>query len=215
MGKDEAKRENYHHGDLRRALIEGGLSLLTRDGLAGFSLRALAQELGVSHAAPYRHFSSREELLVAIVAESRGRFAEALKSSVEGSKETGKERLFALGEAYVRFFLDNPEILSLFSMLPNQLAAAGDELGRLFGAGHRRDAEPGEEPKLMSDPTFMVLRETARPILSAFPELSERDVLLGYWAKVQGLASILASEPDYFAPEPLESGLRRVLRHSF
>ena len=214
MKHEESKMETYHHGDLRRALIQGGLSLLAREGLAGFSLRALAQELGVSHAAPYRHFASREELLTEIVAESRERFTLALRSSVERSEAAGREKLFVLGEAYVRFFLDNPEILSLFNLLPGQLTAEGEGLKRILGGCSDPDPD-GAEPQLMSDPAFMVLRQTALAFLDSFPGLSERDVLLGYWAKVHGLASILASQPNYFAPENLESGLRRVIRQAF
>jgi AcrR family transcriptional regulator len=214
MNDDESKKAGYHHGNLREALIQGGLSLLAREGLAGFSLRALAQELGVSHAAPYRHFASREELLTEIVVESRGRFAQALRLSVEHSEAQGREKLFVLGEAYVRFFLDNPEILSLFNILPGQLVAEGEGLKRIFGGGSDSDPE-GAESRLMNDPAFMVLRQTASVFLNSFPGLSERDVLLGYWAKVHGLASILVSEPNYFAPETLESGLERVIRQAF
>jgi AcrR family transcriptional regulator len=214
MNDDESKKAAYHHGNLREALIQGGLTLLAREGLAGFSLRALAQELGVSHAAPYRHFASREELLTEIVVESRGRFAQALRSSVEHSEAEGREKLFILGEAYVRFFLDNPEILSLFNILPGQLAAEGEGLKRIFDGCSDPDHE-GAENRLMSDPAFMVLRQTASAFLNSFPGLSERDVLLGYWAKVHGLASILASQPNFFAPESLESGLKRVIRQAF
>lgn len=218
-GEERARRaeaeagDSYHHGDLRRALIQGGLTLLARDGLAAFSLRALAQELGVSHAAPYRHFSSREELLAEIVRESMARFGEALASSafVEGEDE---ENLYRLGEAYVTFYLDNPEILALFSLLPGELAERGGALGRILKASPM--AEPGEDgPGLMEDRTFMMLRRAASAFLDKYPGLSERDVLLGFWAKAHGLAALLVSQPDWFAPEGLKSGLARVIRKAF
>jgi len=206
-------RDEYHHGSLRQALIDGGLSLIVREGLAGFSLRRLSQELGVSHAAPYRHFASREELLETIVSESRIRFDSALKASVEGPGEA-REKLYRLGEAYVRFFLKNTEILILFNILPKQLAQAGAELGCIF-ASPPLSAEEGEASALMRDEGFMVLRNTASTLMSGFPDMSEKDVLLGYWAKVHGLATILAAHPDYFDPEELDSGLRRVVRQAF
>jgi AcrR family transcriptional regulator len=205
--------DSYHHGDLRRALVQGGLTLLARDGLAAFSLRALAQELGVSHAAPYRHFSSREELLAQIVRESMARFEEALASSafVEGDDE---ENLYRLGEAYVAFYLDNPEILALFSLAPGELAERGGALGRILKAAPM--AEPGEgEPDLMEDRTFMMLRRAAAAFQGKYPGLSERDVLLGFWAKAHGLAALLVSQRDWFAPEDLRSGLARVIRKAF
>ena len=88
------KRNGYHRENLRQELLDRGLALLARDGLAGFSLRALAKELGVSHTAPYRHFSTREQLLSEIVRESMNRFEQALMASimVEGDdKETSTD----------------------------------------------------------------------------------------------------------------------------
>jgi AcrR family transcriptional regulator len=202
--REGSGRDSYHHGDLRRALVERGLALLAREGPAGFSLRALAQELGVSHAAPYRHFASRKELLSAIVAESRERFTEALRASIAGPGEAG-DKIYLLGEAYVRFYLENPAILYLFSFLPGQLAAEGETLGEIF----LRDKTRGE------DESFGLLRSTVAGLVEGFPELSERDVLLGYWAKAHGLATLLVSMPDYFGDEDLRAGISRVIRQAF
>ncbi|MGO4612588.1 TetR family transcriptional regulator [Nocardia sp. 2YAB30] len=54
-----AERKAYHHGDLRRALIDAGRALVQQDGVAGLTLRAAAGRAGVSAAAPYRHFATR------------------------------------------------------------------------------------------------------------------------------------------------------------
>ena len=53
---------DYHHGDLAAILRESALAILQEEGLANLSLRSLAKRAGVSHAAPYRHYSSREAL---------------------------------------------------------------------------------------------------------------------------------------------------------
>jgi len=195
--------DNYHHGDLRRALIQGGLELLARDGPAGFSLRALAQELGVSHAAPYRHFKSREELLAAIVAESRERFTGALKASVAGPGEA-REKIYLLGEAYVRFYLANPAILYLFNVLPGQLASEGEAMSGALTMDHGQ-----------KDEGFGLLRALSAELATLFPGLGGRDVLLGYWAKAHGLATLLVAMPDYFGEEGAEAGVRRVIRQAF
>lgn len=207
-----ARGGSYHHADLRRALLDRGLELLTRDGLAAFSLRALAQELGVSHAAPYRHFASREELLAEIVRDSAARFRQALVSSlvVEGDDE---ENLYRLGEAYVLFYLDNPAILSLFSVLPGMLGAHDAGLGDLFPSPSVVSG-PAEKD-LTRDAGFLALRRAASAFLERYPGLDEKDVLLGFWAKAHGLAALLVSRPDYFAPEELKSGLARVIRRAF
>lgn len=207
------KRGSYHRENLRQELLDRGLTLLARDGLASFSLRALAKDLGVSHTAPYRHFSTREQLLTEIVRESMSRFEQALMESVmiEGDDE---ENLYRLGESYVRFYIANPEILSLFNVLPGALAGSTDTL-----AGILRIPKPADNKPCSFDPGkdrgFRKLRHAASAFFSQYPDLSERDVILGFWAKAHGLACLLAANPDWFAPESLEKGLARVMRNAY
>ncbi|MDZ4318073.1 MAG: helix-turn-helix domain-containing protein, partial [Phenylobacterium sp.] len=59
----------YHHGDLRRALVEAACRLLEKEGAQSLSLRAVAREAGVSPAAPYHHFKDKSELLDAVAHE--------------------------------------------------------------------------------------------------------------------------------------------------
>ena len=62
-----AEAKPYHHGDLRRALMDSADAILEREGPNALSLRAVAREAGVSPAAPYHHFKDKDELLSAIV----------------------------------------------------------------------------------------------------------------------------------------------------
>ncbi|MCM3925486.1 TetR/AcrR family transcriptional regulator, partial [Frankia sp. AiPs1] len=61
----EPGRTSYHHGDLAAALVDGALDLIAEGGLAAFSVAAVARRVGVSSAAPYRHFPDRDSLLAA------------------------------------------------------------------------------------------------------------------------------------------------------
>ncbi|MCA6267411.1 MAG: TetR/AcrR family transcriptional regulator, partial [Phenylobacterium sp.] len=99
----------YHHGDLRRALIEAGRRLLEVEGGAGISLRAVAREAGVSPAAPYHHFRDKSELLDALAFEGWDQLGNQMR---EALSNTGSERdhLVTLGVAYVRFARMNPAI---------------------------------------------------------------------------------------------------------
>jgi AcrR family transcriptional regulator len=59
----------YHHGDLRRALVDAALALVQERGAEGFTLREAARRVGVSQTAPYRHFETKEALLAAVAEE--------------------------------------------------------------------------------------------------------------------------------------------------
>lgn len=74
-------KRSYHHGDLRRALVDEGLALLESQGLAGLSLRAIAARAGVSHAAPKNHFGNLRGLLTAMAAEGFRRHAAAMREA--------------------------------------------------------------------------------------------------------------------------------------
>ncbi len=63
--------QSYHHGDLRAALLERAAQRLRSGTVADLSLRALARDLGVSHAAPNRHFSDRQAFLAALAEAAR------------------------------------------------------------------------------------------------------------------------------------------------
>ena len=100
--KPPGKRGRYHHGELRTGLIDAALELIAERGVDGFSLAEAARRLGVSSAAPYRHFADRDELLAAIAVRSLDTFAAILADNA-GQSEPPEQRLAALTRAYVRF----------------------------------------------------------------------------------------------------------------
>lgn len=100
-------RDQYHHGDLRRALLQAAVRTLQKQGLAALTLRAVGEELGVSRTALYRHFADKSALLTAVASEG---FRLLRDDLVWAWEERGKGRagFDAMGEAYVRFALANP-----------------------------------------------------------------------------------------------------------
>ncbi len=105
-----SKRDAYHHGDLRGALIALALETLEEDGPEGLTLRGLAERAGVSGMAPYRHFADKAALLEAV---ARRGFAE-LHSDLAAvdDAQNPKEALIAFGVVYVRFACARPEACS-------------------------------------------------------------------------------------------------------
>jgi AcrR family transcriptional regulator len=102
----------YHHGDLRRALIEAAQELLTKDQNDGFSLREVAAHAGVSHNAPYNHFADKRELLTAVA----GTGFEALRErmlAATANIDNPEVALIQSGIAYVGFGVENPSLFRL------------------------------------------------------------------------------------------------------
>lgn len=98
----------YHHGDLREALLAEAAAMIAEGGAASLTMRAIGQRLGVSRAAPYRHFADKTALLVAVAAAGFSHLNSRLQAINEGAKRSSLEQLRRLGEEYVRFALENP-----------------------------------------------------------------------------------------------------------
>lgn len=93
----------YHHGNLRRALLDAALDTISTDGVAALNLRDLARRCGVSHAAPTHHFGDRRGLLTAIATEGYDGLAAATAATWD---ETGS--FLEVGVAYVRYAVGHP-----------------------------------------------------------------------------------------------------------
>lgn len=103
----------YHHGDLRAALIAAAEEELLENGVDAFSLRGAAKRAGVSHAAPAHHFRDANALLDALAAKGFRRLAAAMKDEQAAAPTDRRSQMVASGVGYVRFALDNPELLQL------------------------------------------------------------------------------------------------------
>ncbi len=110
---EQGGKRTYHHGDLRRALLNAAFQLVTERGIHDFTLREVARQAGVSHNAPYNHFADKAELVVALTVEGFQKLELALRSTYEQSAGTSLERTLAIGIAYLRFALENPAMFNL------------------------------------------------------------------------------------------------------
>lgn len=163
----------YHHGDLRRALIDATLEVLQEKHASQLSLRDVARRAGVSHAAPYHHFEDKGALMDAVAHEGFERMGDAFRRAVEGTDDPF-ERLTRLGEAYVFFFVKNPQFYDLMWCDPSSEELP---LDRARGSSF----------------TFQTLLECVRscrravglPIADPLPDA------LFAWSMVHGLAHLL------------------------
>ncbi len=102
------EKSNYHHGDLRQALIDGAIALIAEQDISSLSLREVARRVGVSHAAPYRHFADKEALLAAVAEEGFIRLTASMRQQQQMVSDDPLQRLQATGVGYVKFAIAHP-----------------------------------------------------------------------------------------------------------
>ena len=97
-----AKR-GYHHGDLRRALVDGALRLIEEKGPTGFTLSEAAREAGVTPAAVYRHFDGREDLIAEAARQGYEIFGDLMEHAYQKGQPSALASFEATGRAYLAF----------------------------------------------------------------------------------------------------------------
>ena len=105
--RPKAGKRQYHHGDLRHALLEEAVRTIQHEGVPALTLRAVGARLGVSRTALYRHFADKSALLNAVAEEGFRRLSDGLSAAWERAGR-GEAGFAAMGRAYVRFAIDNP-----------------------------------------------------------------------------------------------------------
>ncbi|HUR86577.1 MAG TPA: TetR/AcrR family transcriptional regulator [Solirubrobacteraceae bacterium] len=103
----------YHHGNLRAALLQQAWRTVEERGASALSLRELAREIGVSHAAPRRHFPDRQALLDALGEDGFAALQADLQRAVHEAGSEFGARLHGLAQAYIAFATRHPALLEL------------------------------------------------------------------------------------------------------
>jgi AcrR family transcriptional regulator len=170
----------YHHGNLREALLHRAQEMVRERGVAALSLRELAREVGVSHAAPRRHFADRQALLDALALAGFARLGEALRAAVVGTAdiEDFAQSLRGLAHAYVDFAVRDADLLEV-----------------MFAGKHGDDGE-------INDAIDAAARDAFGPVLTLIVDGQEAGILpagdpervgLVHLATIQGIATLLGA----------------------
>lgn len=115
---------SYHHGDLRNVLLSAAERMIDADVTRQFSMRELAREARVSHAAPYKHFADRGQLVLALASRWMADFVDAQESAVMAEADP-RARLQEAGVAYVMWAADHPSrFTTIFDPALNQGVSA-------------------------------------------------------------------------------------------
>ncbi|MGW5655969.1 TetR/AcrR family transcriptional regulator [Streptomyces humi] len=154
----------YHHGDLRAALLTSAERTLREKGTSALSLRELARDIGVSHAAPGRHFKDKQALLDALALAGYDRLNDAL-AAADLPEAPLEPRLASLARAYLTFAIENPELLALMFARkhdPDIDAQLADAVDMSMGSFVRLTAEAQRRGEIIEgDPEQLTLAAAA------------------------------------------------------
>ncbi|VWX59452.1 Transcriptional regulator, TetR family [Burkholderiales bacterium 8X] len=195
-----AARSTYRHGDLRRALILAGVELARADGPDAVVLREATRRVGVVPNAAYRHFESRQALLLAVKDEALLAAGLAMRAEVEASAATGTRReraraaVRAVGRAYLRFAQTET---GLFRTAFGPIHAEPDAAAGLQGSA----PGPLHPFRLLGDALDQLVAA------GALPEARRPNAEFLAWAAVHGMALLLIDGPLRGASEPQVEGL--------
>lgn len=162
------RKDAYHHGNLRPALVEAARDRLEREGVQGVTLRSVAAQAGVSHAAPYAHFRDKNALLAAVAAAGFGELHTRLRASRSAADGHPGDPLARTGRAYVAFARAHPALYALM-FGPISDMPRSDELEEAAG---------------------LAWGELQEVVASTVPSGAETAAVAA-WSLVHGLASLL------------------------
>lgn len=169
------RRRAYHHGDLRRSLLETSLQVIEQEGVSRLSLREVARRAGVSHAAPKHHFGDLRGLHCAIAEQGYRKLAEHMARARDAAPGASPLLAFQrMGVAYVEFATRHP--------------------GHFRAMFHPEVADRSDQPALeqAAEAAYALLLD-AMGAAQAAGEVrphGTRELALGAWSMVHGLAAL-------------------------
>lgn len=180
-------RKGYHHGNLREALIEAALNLISEKGPSGLTFADAARAAGVSAAAPYRHFRDRDALMADVALRGYEAFAKRLAEAWNDAQPDATSAFQDLGKAYLGFARKEPALFSA-----------------MFDSGLILSEHP--EVAKAADRAFDVLRTACDRLTATLPEAQRPPALmmaLHIWSLSHGMAALFGRGDGSRRPIPM------------
>ncbi|MDE2362705.1 MAG: TetR/AcrR family transcriptional regulator [Hyphomicrobiales bacterium] len=180
------ERRGYHHGRLKDALVEAARSLVAERGPAGFTLSEAAKMVGVTAAAPYRHFADRNELMSELARRGFEAFAQRLETAWDNGRPDAVSAFRRMGVAYLAFAKEEPGLYS--AMFGNVQALNTPTSGAA------------------ADRALAMIHHACASVLRQYgaPDAGARDLALQVWAFSHGVAQLALS--GHFAGHGADAG---------
>lgn len=182
-------RNSYHHGNLKSALVEAVLSLISEKGPNGFSFAEAARRAGVSPAAPYRHFKDRDDLIVETARRGYELFAGRLEAAWDEGRPSALSAFERVGRAYLGFARAEPAYFAA-----------------MFEAGVSPESDP--ELRAAAGRAFDALRRACEALAARMPPEKRPPILMmayHIWALSHGVTALFGRGDDARRPAPISA----------
>ncbi|MDD5053028.1 MAG: TetR/AcrR family transcriptional regulator [Sulfuricurvum sp.] len=173
----EKKVTPYHHGNLKESLLETALEMVDTEGLEAITLRELTQRLGTSRSAVYRHFDSKETLIIGVIQKGYADLDLLFTPIFQDRTHSVAERFEMMGRAYLEFAIEHPNLYRL-----------------LFGENYRHEREEACDYKDENQATGLyaliglLLEAQEEGIIAKIDPIVQAATV---WASIHGLASLM------------------------
>jgi len=192
MNKTENKN-SYHHGNLKEGLIQTALGMVASEGLEKITLRELADRLGTSRSAIYRHFKNKEALMKQVILAGFDKLDEVIEPIFMDTKLSILERFHAMGMAYVNFAVANADLYRLLfgpSMSKEREEVCVDEREDLYKLLHGDSSdevmENGQDSGFHKLVMIILLAQEQNIFKPGDPVLTATAI----WSLLHGLSSL-------------------------
>lgn len=159
--------------DVRTSILQASIALMNEGGLGALSMREVARRAGVSHQAPYHYFTDREAILAELAGDGFDRLYDYMVSAIGLVKNNRADKNRAMGEAYIRFALNNPEVF------------------RLMFRVEMCDLSRHPEAKLKADKCFQLVADTLGAGSTDDKTSPDLAPVIAAWSTAHGLATLM------------------------
>ena len=161
---------SYHHGNLKKELLDCALKMCERDGYTKLSIRSLAKESNVSQTAPYRHFKTKEDLYAEVAIEGFNKIHKAISKY---DSNDSKRNLIDGTKAYIKFCLKNA---NTYDLMFGTAIKDFTKYPMLFEAANK---------------TYLHIRSTFKEFSKNKDDLYIEESCIDIWAKIHGMVGLL------------------------
>ena len=165
-----SQMNSYHHGNLKKELLDCALKMCERDGYTKLSIRSLAKESNVSQTAPYRHFKTKEDLYAEVAIEGFNKIHKAISKY---DSNDSKRNLIDGAKAYIKFGLKNA---NTYDLMFGTAIKDFTKYPMLFEAANK---------------TYLHIRSTFKEFSKNKDDLYIEESCIDIWAKIHGMVGLL------------------------